>query len=98
MSTVESLLRYGAALEQLNKEGLTALSTACAYNCPEVAKVLVTAGADVHIKSPQQANLLHLVLDDPSRGNPMELLAVVVAAGVDVNEIDIWGSSPLPLI
>jgi ankyrin repeat protein len=50
MASFRSLLAAGAAVDQTDKQGDTALSMAVWFNNARAAKLFVDAGADVHLK------------------------------------------------
>ncbi|KAM9720280.1 ankyrin repeat and SOCS box protein 10 isoform 1-T1 [Menidia menidia] len=96
---VELYLRYGAALDKRNNEGLTALNAACSQ--PQelhdlaryfrVCRTLLEAGADVHTADQDKHTPLHMACKNV---NP-DIVDLLLARGAWVNEMDYGGEAPM---
>ncbi|XP_041805579.1 ankyrin repeat and SOCS box protein 10 [Chelmon rostratus] len=95
----ELYLRYGAAVDKPNFEGLTPLNSACSQRQEveelqhyfKVCKVLLGAGADVHTTDQDKRSPLHLACKN---ANP-DIVDLLLANGADVNEMDYGGEAPM---
>jgi ankyrin repeat protein len=88
---------YAAAILE---DGMTTLMMAVFANSPEAVAALLAAGADVHARSESGATALHWSARNvgPNYDSMNEVLRMLVAAGADVNAVDINGDRPLDLI
>ncbi|XP_028284247.1 ankyrin repeat and SOCS box protein 10 [Parambassis ranga] len=95
----ELYLRYGAAADKQNDEGLTPLNTACSHPQEakdleryfKVCKLLIAAGADVHTLDQDKHNPLHMACKNV---NP-DIVDLLLANGACVNDMDYGGEAPL---
>ncbi|KAL3595643.1 hypothetical protein FPOAC2_09995 [Fusarium poae] len=88
--------------------GNTPLLRACARRDPKAISILLKAGADPNVLSSRGRNLLHTLTSkslDDGRSNERtdkvtikECFELVLAAGVDVNQVDQDKSTPLHLV
>ena len=96
--TVRVLIENGANVNA-SREGWAVLNSALTsiiHHAPperanyyEIAKLLITSGADIHATDPRGKTPLHLKL------NNLELVKLLVAKGADVNAKDKSGNTPL---
>lgn len=97
--SVEAVREGLALVTDVNAEenGLTPLSAAAAYNAdPEVARVLLAAGADVNRRAgPDKRTALHQALLTNPKAR--EVAAVLLAAGADVYALDRFRYTPIDL-
>ena len=87
---VLQLIKTGAYLDYAEKEGgYTALMTACDNN-PQIAQLLIEAGANVNLYTRNGTNaLMHTTSYNPY------LITFLIEAGANVNEVYKNGDSPL---
>lgn len=88
LKSVNELLSAGAdpnAQDSIDETPLhrATYSTAVRAIDPEIAEVLIEAGADVNARNMDGETLLHIVPDDP-RDRIVELVAILIDAGIDV--------------
>ncbi|XP_022050143.1 ankyrin repeat and SOCS box protein 10 [Acanthochromis polyacanthus] len=96
---IELYLRYGAAVDKQNDEGLTALNAACAQPQEsqdlqryfKVCQLLLGAGADIHIMDQDKHTPLHMACKNV---NP-DVVDLLLAHGAQVNEMDYGGEAPM---
>jgi ankyrin repeat protein len=70
---VKALLAAGAAVNEKDSDGWTALMYAARDGRPAIAQLLLTAGADVKVKNSQDKTALTLAMER-SRSDIIELL------------------------
>uniref|UniRef100_A0A8D3BAT4 Ankyrin repeat and SOCS box containing 10 n=1 Tax=Scophthalmus maximus TaxID=52904 RepID=A0A8D3BAT4_SCOMX len=95
----ELYLRYGAAVDKPNKEGLTPLNAACSQPQEvqklqryfKVCQLLMAAGADVHTMDQDKHNPLHMACKN---ANP-DIVDLLLANGACVNDMDYGGEAPM---
>lgn len=95
----ELYLRYGAAVDKRNDEGLTALNSACSQPQQvqdleryfKVCQMLLGAGADVHTMDQDKRNPLHMACKNV---NP-DTVDLLLANGACVNNMDYGGEAPM---
>lgn len=96
---VELYLRYGAAVDRQNDEGLSPLNTACSQPQEvqdlqryfKVTQVLVAAGADVTSTDQDKHTPLHMACKNV---NP-DIVDMLLANGAGVNNMDYGGEAPM---
>ncbi|XP_069013646.1 ankyrin repeat and SOCS box protein 10 isoform X1 [Embiotoca jacksoni] len=96
---VELYLRYGAAVDRQNDEGLTPLNAACSQPQEvqdleryfKVCQMLLEAGAVVHTMDQDRRTPLHLSCKNV---NP-DIVDLLLAKGACVNKMDYGGEAPL---
>ncbi len=88
---VDALAELGAALDQRNDNGLTALFCAMDRSRWGMARRLLKHGADPFTRGFRGRSLLH----EAARNNSLELARNLLAAGVPINRSDADGSTPL---
>ncbi|KAL6103869.1 asb10 [Pungitius sinensis] len=92
-------LRYGAAVDKQNNEGLTPLIAACSQPQEarelgrffEVCQVLLEAGADVHTVDQDKHTPLHMACKN---ANP-DVVDLLLANGACVNDMEYGGEAPM---
>jgi len=89
-ATVTSLLTKGANVNATDAEGYTAIIYASAYGYVEIMKKLIAKGADVS-KLRNDVNPVFAAVNN----NNTVALDLLIAAGADINCIDINGYTPL---
>ncbi|KAL7387500.1 hypothetical protein ABVT39_024381 [Epinephelus coioides] len=95
----ELYLRYGAALDKQNIEGLTPLNAACSQPQEvqdleryfKVCKVMLEAGANIQIMDQDRRTPLHMACKN---ANP-DIVDLLLANGACVNEMDYGGEAPM---
>ncbi|XP_060941138.1 ankyrin repeat and SOCS box protein 10 [Limanda limanda] len=95
----ELYLRYGAAVDRQNEEGLTPLNAACSQPQEEqdlkryfqVVQMLRGAGADVHTMDHDKRTPLHMAC---KHANP-DIVDLLLANGACVNDMDYGGEAPM---
>ncbi|KAM6918905.1 ankyrin repeat and SOCS box protein 10 [Xenentodon cancila] len=95
----ELYLRYGAAVNKQNCEGLTPLNTACSQPQEaqdlgryfKVCQMLLGAGADVHTIDQDKRTPLHMACKNV---NP-DIVDLLLANGACVNGMDYGGEAPM---
>ncbi|XP_042353075.1 ankyrin repeat and SOCS box protein 10 isoform X2 [Plectropomus leopardus] len=95
----ELYLRYGAAVDKQNNEGLTPLNSACSQpqevqelECYfKVCQKLLGAGATVHTMDQDRRTPLHMACKN---ANP-DIVDLLLANGALVNEMDYGGEAPM---
>ncbi|XP_030257841.1 ankyrin repeat and SOCS box protein 10 isoform X1 [Sparus aurata] len=95
----ELYLRYGAAVDRQNDEGLTPLNAACTQRQElqelqryfKVCQTLLGAGADVHTTDQDRNSPLHMACKN---ANP-DLVDLLLAKGACVNDMDYGGEAPM---
>lgn len=95
----ELYLRYGAAVDKQNDEGLTALNAACTQRQElqelqryfKVCQTLLGAGADVHTMDQDRNTPLHMACKN---ANP-DIVDLLLAKGACVNDMDYGGEAPM---
>lgn len=96
---IELYLRYGAAVDKQNDEGLTPLNAACAQRQEvqdlqryfKVCQILLGAGADVHTMDQDKRSPLHMACKNV---NP-DIVDLLLANGACVNDMDYGGEAPM---
>uniref|UniRef100_A0A8C3B2Q5 Ankyrin repeat and SOCS box containing 10 n=1 Tax=Cyclopterus lumpus TaxID=8103 RepID=A0A8C3B2Q5_CYCLU len=96
---VELYLRYGAAVDKRNGEGLTPLIAACARPQEvqeleryfEVCRMLVGAGADVHAADRDKHTPLHVACKNANA----DVVDLLLANGARVNDMGYGGEAPM---
>ncbi|XP_051542578.1 ankyrin repeat and SOCS box protein 10-like isoform X2 [Myxocyprinus asiaticus] len=96
---VELYLRYGAALNLQNDEGLTPLNSACSQpqdrasleRYTSVCHLLVSAGADIHISDADKQTPLHMACKNV---NP-DVVELLLKHKASVNEMDYSADAPM---
>ena len=95
LNLVSDLIALGANLDwQANfgiNAGRTALHMCASYNHPEIARMLIDAGADVNIQDENGLTPLHWC----ARFDRPEILGVLIDAGADLNIQDNFGKTAL---
>lgn len=95
----ELYLRYGAAVDKQNSEGLTPLNTACSQRQElqdlqryfKVCQALLRAGADIHTMDQDKHSPLHMACKN---ANP-DIVDLLLANGACVNDMDYGGEAPM---
>ncbi|HLH45076.1 MAG TPA: ankyrin repeat domain-containing protein [Bryobacteraceae bacterium] len=90
LQIVNLLLAHGAD-PSASWRGNTPLSQAVTFGYPDVALALIDAGASVAMRESSGINLLHWA----AIANRAALIPVLAAAGVPVNDQDMFGFTPL---
>ncbi|KAM4551593.1 ankyrin repeat and SOCS box protein 10 isoform 2-T2 [Odontesthes bonariensis] len=96
---VELYLRYGAAVDKQNDEGLTPLNAACSQPQElqdlgryfKVCQMLLGAGADVHTMDQDKHTPLHMACKNV---NP-DIVDLLLAHNACVNDMDYGGEAPM---
>lgn len=96
---IDLYLRYGAAVNKQNDEGLTPLNTACSQPQEvhdlqryfKVCKTLLDAGADIHTMDQDKHSPLHMACKNV---NP-DVVDLLLAHGANVNNMDYGGEAPM---
>ena len=89
---VDQLIKAGAGLNKSGHNGSTALMYAAQRADPSCARSLLVAGADPTATNHEGWNALHWAVRYQNNG---EIVKSLVEAGINVNERDICGSTPL---
>ncbi|XP_056149687.1 ankyrin repeat and SOCS box protein 10 [Lampris incognitus] len=95
----ELYLRYGAAVDKQNSEGLTPLNAACSQPQEpqelqryfKVCQLLMGAGADIHTPDHDKHTALHMACKN---ANP-DTVDLLLANGACVNDMDYGGEAPM---
>ncbi|XP_010767981.1 ankyrin repeat and SOCS box protein 10 isoform X1 [Notothenia coriiceps] len=95
----ELYLRYGAAVDKQNSEGLTPLNAACSQpqelqeleSYLKVCQMLLGAGANVQTKDQDKHSPLHMACKNV---NP-DIVDLLLAHGARVNDMDYGGEAPM---
>lgn len=95
----ELYLRYGAAVDKRNDEGLTPLNSACSQRQEvqelqgyfKVCQILHGAGADIHTADQDKHTPLHMACRN---ANP-DIVEMLLANGANVNDMDYGGEAPM---
>lgn len=101
-TVVERLLAHGVAADQRLPGDTTALMIAAALGYPEIADLLINAGADVKAEDAHGHTALHAAAQycfgssDSLRAR--RLLDAVIGKGADVNKMDKDGATPLLML
>ena len=91
---VRALLAHGADVNAVTaRTGATALMWAVAAPHPDIVKVLIDAGADVHVSSEKGFTPLLFA----ARNGDIETAKILLAAGARVNDTGSDGTHALPL-
>lgn len=77
--------------KDMNKGGFNPLLYAARQGCVECVQVLVAAGADLNATDPDRISALNLALINLH----FDTAAVLIEAGADVNQWDLFGRAPL---
>jgi ankyrin repeat protein len=77
--------------KDMNKGGFNPLLYAARQGCTECVKVLADAGADLNATDPDRISALNLALINLH----FDTAAVLIEAGADVNQWDLFGRAPL---
>lgn len=96
---IELYLRFGAAVDKQNDEGLTPLIAACSQRQDaqdlqryfKVCEMLLSAGADVHALDQDKHSSLHMACKN---ANP-DIVDHLLAFGASVNDMDYGGEAPM---
>nr|XP_057923693.1 ankyrin repeat and SOCS box protein 10 isoform X2 [Doryrhamphus excisus]XP_057923694.1 ankyrin repeat and SOCS box protein 10 isoform X2 [Doryrhamphus excisus] len=96
---VELYLRYGAAVDKQNDEGLTPLNAACSqpqelqdlHRYFKVCQLLLKAGADLHTTDQDKHTPLHMACKNVNA----DLVDLLLANGACVNNMDYGGEAPM---
>ncbi len=95
---VESLLAAGARVNDVDREGNTALMLASQNARSESVKLLLDAGANVHVKNKYSWDALIYAANSNghyAEENLKEIVTALIAWGTDVNARDYEGKSVL---
>ena len=84
------LLAKGIGLEIADKKGYTALSHAVLWHHTELVRLLISVGADVHVRDKWRHTLLMLVVQSSHPENEA-IIRLLLDAGVDPLAKDICG-------
>lgn len=95
----ELYLRYGAAVDKENSEGLTPFNAACAQPQEvqdlkryfQVCQMLLGAGANIHTTDQDKRTPLHMACKN---ANP-DLVDLLLTNGACVNNMDYGGEAPM---
>lgn len=95
----ELYLRYGAAVDKRNIEGLTPLNSACSQRQEvqdlkpyfQVCQMLMGAGADINTLDQDKHSPLHMACKNV---NP-DVVDLLLANGACVNDMDYGGEAPM---
>lgn len=90
---VETIIAAGAKLEIVDRFGRTPLHTAIDHDRTTTAKLLIDKGANLN--AAMNGDELQTVLLLAARKGNIELVEYLIAKGVDINEIDKHGNTPL---
>lgn len=91
LDNVRLLLERGADPNRSARNSGTPLASAITFGYPEVAQALIDGGANVHLTEDTGVNLLHwAAITDRA-----ELIPVLAAAGVPLNDFDYKGFTPV---
>ncbi|XP_030015245.1 ankyrin repeat and SOCS box protein 10 isoform X1 [Sphaeramia orbicularis] len=96
---VDLYLRYGAAVDKPNNEGVTPLNAACSQpqevkdleRYLKVCKLLLDAGADVHTQDQDKHTPLHMACKNANA----DLVDLLLDNGACVNNMDYGGEAPM---
>ncbi len=91
VDNVRLLLEHGADPNQAARNSGVPLASAITFGYAEVAQALIDAGADAYLTEDTGVNLLHWA----AITNRAELIPVLVAAGVPLNDFDDNGFTPV---
>lgn len=98
LEEMKELITGGADVNATANDGATALMRACAFSSFNVISLLLSHGANLHIKTKDNRGLFHYVaLRRIEDGRMEELVDVLIKKGGIINEIDINGNSPLAI-
>ncbi|XP_051944564.1 ankyrin repeat and SOCS box protein 10 [Hippocampus zosterae] len=96
---VQLYLRYAAAVDKKNDEGLTPLNAACSQ--PQelqdlqryfnLCQILIKSGADIHTTDQDKHTPLHMACKNVNA----DLVELLLANGASVNEMDYGGEAPM---
>ncbi|MNT39334.1 Ankyrin repeats (3 copies) [compost metagenome] len=93
---LELTLRHGADLRSTNRYGGTALIPACERGHVDVVRTLLQAGVDPnHVNRLGWTGLLEAIILSDGGTRHQAIVALLIAAGADVNLADREGRSPL---
>jgi ankyrin repeat protein len=77
--------------KNLDSGGFTPLLYAARENCMECVKILLAAGADIHLPDPDGVSPLLLSIMNAN----WDISKHLISAGADVNQWDVFGEAPL---
>lgn len=93
-----TLVRGGADLNYIDDYGVTPLMRSAEALHPNMVALFLESGADVAQKDVDGSNALHWVLSgwsDEGDARALEVISILVNAGLDVNATDASGQAPL---
>ena len=96
-SSVQRLLRMGANVHITDQDGDPALSVASGLGRTRLVSALIAAGADVNFGRAKGYWAGRTALMLAAEGNHPEAMTVLVQAGADLNQEDIYGRTALML-
>lgn len=93
INMVNLLLKFGADVNAVDDDGITALHWAAAYGLTMVARILINAGANVNTKDKFSITPLHQCVEHPQ----LEIPSILIEAGADLNVRNVNGQTPLTI-
>ena len=91
-----ALLHADSDIDRVSNDGKTALHQAALYGKLETVRLLVNQGANVNLHDLFASYTpLHLAAAHANRQIVMEICAILLTAGADVNAQTKWGTTPL---
>lgn len=92
---IEELIKAGADVNAVNKNGNSALSLAIKKHHVEQVACLLENGADINIKTPKNENLLIYALHVKA---PKPIIELLINSGLNINQTDALGDSALSYV
>ncbi|KAJ5112212.1 hypothetical protein N7532_000257 [Penicillium argentinense] len=100
--TVKTILSLGASVNLVNSQGQSPLGLAVTQACPEVTRVLLEHGADIHHRDGEGKTLLQMavrnrywVRDVSNNYDPRRVVKLLLQYGADLTEVVPAGRTPL---
>ena len=96
LERVRQLIQDGQDVNRGNSYGTTPLMEAAFNGHDQIVHELIRAGADVNVKNNYKQTALYLAsCKNHSRSADSSVVKTLAEAGANLNELDVWGMTPL---